>query len=182
MRKIIIFGAGHFGTILHNLIQNLWSDDKEVCFYCDNNLPSGLYRKGIMVIRPDEIKKYASENTDIYISSPDIVDEVMSQLFKLNIGIPVYMVPDYVYKLAWNRKCPPLIPLDITKPRLPYLECRIVEHCNLNCRGCSVAANIREEEFMSLDEFEKDLIDLKKLFSGIKYFKLFGGSLFCTRT
>lgn len=175
MRKIIIFGAGYFGGILNNLISNLWSDDKEVCFYCDNNLPSGSYKNGIMVIGPDEIEKYASQDTDIYISSPDIVDEVITQLYSLSINIPVYMVPKYVYELAWNKQCPPLVELDVQKPRLPYLECRIVEYCNLNCRGCSVAANIREEKVLSLEEFENDLISLKRLFSGIKFFKLFGG-------
>ena len=67
------------------------------------------------------------------------------------------------------------VKMDISKPRLPYLECAIVGHCNLNCKGCSAIANIRKEQYVSVKEFEKDLIGLKRLYSGIKYFKLLGG-------
>ncbi len=92
----------------------------------------------------------------------------------------VYYTPDYVYKLRFFEKddegeLPVLVPLEVSKPRLPYLEYQIVNHCNLNCKGCNALVNIKKKYFFSIDDYEKDFIRLREMFSGIKYLKIFGG-------
>lgn len=173
MKKIIIFGAGNRGEQLLHIIQKF--DMGKVEMYCDNNLPVGSYRNGLRVIRPNELPVHITEDTVIYISSPDIVETVSAQLGQLGIGVPIYMVPRYVYSFQWNEDCPFLVRIDIEKPILPYLECGIVEHCNLNCKGCNALSNVSDKEFLDLNKYEQDLVQLSRLFSGIQYFKLLGG-------
>lgn len=57
------------------------------------------------------------------------------------------------------------------------LEMQIVSHCNLNCKSCCVFSPLATEEYMSLEQYEKDiariyeLVDEKKL----ERFTLVGG-------
>ncbi len=61
------------------------------------------------------------------------------------------------------------------KPVLPYLEMHVVDHCNLNCKGCSHFSPIADELFTDIDEFTNDLQQLSQLFSNIKVIRLMGG-------
>lgn len=45
-------------------------------------------------------------------------------------------------------------------------EVQLVEHCNLNCRGCDHFSPIAEKGFLDLDEYERDLARLSVLFDG----------------
>ena len=47
-----------------------------------------------------------------------------------------------------------------------FFEVGIVEHCNLNCRGCSHFSPIAEPYFMAPDVFERDTARLSELFHG----------------
>ena len=69
------------------------------------------------------------------------------------------------------------IPIDISKPRLDYMETEITHVCNLNCRGCCGFMNIvsGEERYYALGRFTADLKRLKELFWGIGKIRLMGG-------
>lgn len=50
-----------------------------------------------------------------------------------------------------------------------YFEIHIVDHCNLNCAGCShFSPLVEENRFKSLDEFRRDVQQLYNLFKGEK--------------
>lgn len=55
------------------------------------------------------------------------------------------------------------------------IEVHVVEHCNLNCRGCNHFSCIAEEGFLDLEAFEKDFGRLAEISK--KYFaiKILGG-------
>lgn len=56
------------------------------------------------------------------------------------------------------------------------LEIQVSEHCNLNCRGCSHYAPIAEQEFLDLEEYERDMARLGKLFDHeCRWIHLMGG-------
>ena len=59
---------------------------------------------------------------------------------------------------------------DLRKDMLNNLKFQVhlVEHCNLNCRGCDHFSPIAEQEFLDPDEFEKDITRLKELFPDSK--------------
>ncbi len=69
------------------------------------------------------------------------------------------------------------IRIDVSKPRLDYLETEITHVCNLNCRGCCGFMNlVREEErIYRYERFCADLARLKELFWGIAKIRLMGG-------
>lgn len=51
----------------------------------------------------------------------------------------------------------------IPKDFIPILEVHLVEHCNLNCSGCSHFSNLAEKQFTDINVFEKDLKLLSEL-------------------
>lgn len=56
------------------------------------------------------------------------------------------------------------------------IEIHIVEHCNLQCKGCVHFSPLAKEEFLSLEEFRKDLTRMYELTNGnIKIFNILGG-------
>lgn len=60
------------------------------------------------------------------------------------------------------------------KIRLEYIEIQIVNHCNLRCKGCTHFANIAEPYFITVEEFERNIIELSNKFD-IKIIRLLGG-------
>jgi MoaA/NifB/PqqE/SkfB family radical SAM enzyme len=63
------------------------------------------------------------------------------------------------------------------QPIFPYnLETHLVDHCNLNCKGCShFAPLVRGEVFYDLNHFEEDLLALRRLFRDVYEIRLMGG-------
>ena len=69
-----------------------------------------------------------------------------------------------------------LIPVDLSLPRLDYMETEISETCNLNCRGCCDFSNLLSgRRFYDFGQFCADLLQLKKLFWGVEKIRLMGG-------
>lgn len=55
-------------------------------------------------------------------------------------------------------------------------DIQVVEHCNLNCKNCNHCATVAEEEYLDIEEYERDCARLSKLFaSEVKYVALVGG-------
>lgn len=59
-------------------------------------------------------------------------------------------------------------------PKLPRLEVHIVDHCNLNCRGCTHFCSLADEKFLDIDVYEKDLKEIVKKIN-FNEIKLLGG-------
>lgn len=56
------------------------------------------------------------------------------------------------------------------------LEFHLVDHCNLNCAGCShFAPLVRGEAFSDLNTFKRDLFRLRQLFDDVYEIRLMGG-------
>lgn len=57
-----------------------------------------------------------------------------------------------------------------------HFEFHIVEHCNLNCRGCTHFSPLARQEYLSLTEFERDIVRLAFLTSNkARFINLLGG-------
>ena len=62
------------------------------------------------------------------------------------------------------------------QPRINAFEVHLVEHCNLNCKGCGHFSNIAEPEFLDIDSFTKDMLRMHELTGGdVSYIELLGG-------
>ncbi len=64
------------------------------------------------------------------------------------------------------------------KPELRYVEYHVAEHCNLNCMCCDHFCNVASPKFADLEQFKKDLAQLKTLFRTIVQIRLLGGEPF----
>ncbi len=179
IRGIVIFGAGAKGIILSRMLKcqdiALNIQHSGDIIFCDNYKSEGSFIEGIELIHPDKLLSI-QDSVEVFISSDKIVDDVIMQLHELDYKGKVWYVPDYSFRFRWNgTRLPFATKIDISKPRMPWLEYMVVEHCNLKCRGCSAMSNVNPPIYSSVERFEKDLLQLKKLFSGIKYLKLYGG-------
>jgi organic radical activating enzyme len=58
---------------------------------------------------------------------------------------------------------------------LGYLEVHLVDHCNLNCKGCAHFSPLCKAWFLNIDDFTRDLIRLKSEVTNIDLFRLMGG-------
>lgn len=61
------------------------------------------------------------------------------------------------------------------KPVLYRFEVQLVDHCNLDCRGCEHFAGLCRERFADLAEFETDMQHMANLFSRVRQIHLIGG-------
>ncbi|MDR0526896.1 MAG: radical SAM protein [Spirochaetaceae bacterium] len=55
------------------------------------------------------------------------------------------------------------------------VEFHVVEHCNLNCKGCNHFSPLAGEEFLPLENFEKDIKRLSEITKKLYQIKLLGG-------
>ena len=59
---------------------------------------------------------------------------------------------------------------------LEAMEIHAAEHCNLNCKNCSMFCGlVKKEAFPDYSEFEKGICLLKKYFQHVKVFRIIGG-------
>jgi hypothetical protein len=58
---------------------------------------------------------------------------------------------------------------------LDYLETHLVDHCNLNCKGCGHLSTVSPERFTDLAVFQRDFRRLGELFENISVIRLMGG-------
>lgn len=62
-----------------------------------------------------------------------------------------------------------------SKIELPYLETHLVDHCNLNCRGCGHFSPLSPKCYADISVFTRDIKRLATLFSDIGQMRLMGG-------
>lgn len=60
--------------------------------------------------------------------------------------------------------------------KIPFkIDVHIVEHCNLNCKGCSHFSSVAQPEFLNPKEYEKALLHLSRIEKSIGQIQLIGG-------
>ena len=58
---------------------------------------------------------------------------------------------------------------------LSHIDTHLVDHCNLNCKGCGHFAPLAEKYFADINVFRKDFLRLRQLSINIKVICLMGG-------
>ena len=61
------------------------------------------------------------------------------------------------------------------RPALEYVETHLVDHCNMNCCGCSHFSPLAEPWFARVEDFRRDMEALARLFRSIRTIRLMGG-------
>jgi MoaA/NifB/PqqE/SkfB family radical SAM enzyme len=97
--------------------------------------------------------------------------KITLRLFKkipylLKTYISPHILRDAVqYLLVSNKRITKIFPVEV----------HITEHCNLNCKGCSHFSSLAGEEYLRIEDFEKDCIRLSRITDKLYAFKLLGG-------
>ena len=66
-------------------------------------------------------------------------------------------------------------PIDNKSFVLPSIEYDVVDHCNLNCKGCGHLSPINQPYFASVESFRNDLLQLRKNNIGVERVRFLGG-------
>ena len=57
-----------------------------------------------------------------------------------------------------------------------FFDVEVTQHCNLNCKGCDSLAPLAGEEYLTIEECEKDLRRLSEVSGGIvEHINILGG-------
>lgn len=64
--------------------------------------------------------------------------------------------------------------IDLSVPFINYLEMNVVDHCNLNCKGCAHFSNVCDKNCVDLEQYKSDLKIISKKFN-VYYFRILGG-------
>ena len=169
---IIIFGYGLIGRYIYQVLQSSLSH-KPICF-CDN----GKIRQGkqgkIIVLSVQEAVREKREYLFLTASmnNSDIMKKQLVEL-GLNEERIISCVTQEALYMWEHRKTE----LDSYKVRDKIqFEINLVEHCNLKCKCCSQFSCIADEEYIDIEQMEKDLCRMTELFSGIcEHIYLIGG-------
>ncbi len=140
----------------------------------DMMLPS-VYR-GIPVCRRDSLT-----DPNLYILSLQTINEALL----CDICTKIYS-PYHLKKESWITENNIINDLQLLKNTLRrslqatvydfHFEFHLVEHCNLNCIGCTHFSPLAEPEFLSVEVFEQDIKRLSELTSKTaRFINLLGG-------
>ncbi|MDR2746419.1 MAG: radical SAM protein [Treponema sp.] len=111
----------------------------------------------------------------VYAAGKTGSEAVMAGLRKVR-AIIKWLVPDgllYRYIVPFYKK---ITRSSQKKRKQLRFQINIVDHCNLNCRGCTAFSPIAKEKYIDVSIFERDCIRLSELTGGqIELIDLLGG-------
>lgn len=181
--KVAIFGAGKAGQYLYSQI-NKFASDISVDAFIDSKMDEKVSVEGVSLYRPNEYLKNASVDAVIIAAGAQKAVLEMTQTIRKNGIYDIYVLQD----IAGKNKLPLFFNGDFIstrirklrfseeKPSLPYFEMPIIDSCNLNCKGCLFGCNRNGvQEYMTLEEIEKDFKRMAELFEDIPWIRILGG-------
>ena len=141
-----IYGAGYVGNLLKKRMKKRGIDfDAFITTVIDRNVDGQLGLKDIII----------DDNTIVVVAVTEKYREEIINILKENYITQYVIISDKLIR---------------TMERIEYRKLRfqthIVEHCNLNCRGCYHFSSLANEEFLDIEEFSRDLKRLSTIFEG----------------
>ena len=156
-KKIVVVGASFVGKRLVELFSR---EDAEI-LVCDNSAKMQGTQERYTVVPVEEA---IVEGAAYLVSSESYFETLKQQL--VDLGVPennIFMAvtdesKEALFECKAKKKLTPLNKLQF--------EIDITAHCNLNCKCCSQFSCIADEEFLDIDQMERDFKRLGQLFSG----------------
>ena len=108
----------------------------------------------------------------------------MQRFLKARLPSPIYRVARSVWRSTGQASMVTRQPRAVRwfrrevlrkPPVLQHFEIHLTDHCNLTCRGCSHFSNITEPHFTRVDDFERDMRAMARLFPIVRHIFLLGG-------
>ncbi len=167
-QEVLLYGKGGVARTFMQWLQFRHLDD---------------YVKGFVVSQADNervcMDRPVIEVSNVKLTYPGaLIIVCVKNLYRAEIAdmLSRYELSDYILLSDdMIKKCS----IDVTHltPRKSLkFEVHITEHCNLNCRGCFHCSPLAKEEFLSVEEFQRDCQRLSELYHGnLEYMELLGG-------
>lgn len=176
--NLVIWGCENEGIEMFNSIKKIGKDTVK-CFADRNWDKVGNKVENLDVVSIYKVKDMLlKKEIDLIIAPSYLTAQGLEQYLRWN-GIPwekIYIMHvkifDELLKIEGSMK------KMLAREKLHHitsLEYEVVEHCNLNCKGCCYFANITEKKYKTVESFEQDLRRISELVDSIGTFKLLGG-------
>lgn len=173
-----------FEEYIVNTFQNHKTSDVKLKCFCDwNRDRDGGLSFGIPVIPLTSIQDgdydtilLAGFNTGYLSQMMRVVhDEKLNHILAIK-WFSLTTRKDFIIRDRFDGRHVVEMPGGGEKPCLGELQVHVSDNCNLNCKACShFTPFVLEHRCTDLKIFEKDLIQLSRLFSNIFVFQLMGG-------
>lgn len=160
---LIIFGAGNNGkNALEKLIGLV---DKSTLLFCDNDTSKqGKKVSNVLVISFQDAQKYKDA---YWIIASGAYEKMAEQLYQEGIfSFSIYIDGEFkkITDYHGGKVC------------TDYIQIRIVDNCNLNCKNCgSVCNKYVEPHCVDVEKYREDIIVLHQYISLIREIHLLGG-------
>lgn len=171
--KIAIYGSGDIATGLKNDLLRK-RKDLRIVFFINTYFSGELDGYKIYNIEEIEDQKDKFDFVVLAMMSPKSREEIKKSLISNGISNFIEIESNQLSKYIKVNK----FELNFKKIHLPvldYIETHLVDHCNLNCKGCSHFCNLAQKKFADVDDMKRSFVQLSKLFSNIKVIRLMGG-------
>lgn len=156
--EILIYGAGNYGTITGRYLKEKYGV-KIKCFVVSSKKQIDYKEDRLQeVYAIDEIANENCQNILIVAASEQKHPEMVQLASKLGFEKIYLVLNEYLSYMKSELRTDRLKPLSVLN-----FEVHITDHCNLNCRGCIHFSPLSEESFLSVDEFERDFVQMKRL-------------------
>lgn len=178
---IVIYGMGTGGKYVFNEIENTFNSKVSVRGWIDNYAEVRNYCD-LPVMKEEEFYQW-KEKPDV------VVVTILNQQGAQNAVVSL-LAHGYkeIYIIDHTNVIAKLPVLDETgdfsicmkrweqiEPIFPRVQYPVVDHCNLNCRGCTSYANIAKPAFVSCEEFKQDMKAMKRKITKMELFVFYGG-------
>lgn len=178
-KSIVIYGAGDYGSKCY---LNLSGENKIVIGFVDGS-PQKIDTL-FLGYRVYSIDAYKNNETTYVVASKYHWREMVLTLVNKGIQrarIIIYYSTDVYVRL--NEFKNDELDEYFAERKLPNkwlsFDYHLVEHCNLNCKGCLHFSNIAEKEYADINDFKKNIQRIKMVFGGrVKHIALLGGEPF----
>lgn len=165
MKRYIIIGTGKKAEILYNLLKTNGIEITFVdLFYKEQE--KKIYEHKVLDLKKIDFSNYADSNEVSIFIAKDYqfsLNDIYAHLHKCKIKSVSVFDGEKFEVLSFE-----------DKPVIGYIEMHLVNHCNLNCRGCSHMSNVSPVDFIEEDYFEKEIEILNSKFN-VQTIRLMGG-------
>lgn len=178
--NVAIITWGDEGRVLYELLDR--NGYNIICIIEDNskkwgmeynNTPIVSSGKGAVMFEEGSVEKFISPSLDEKLN-----DRVAKMLVAYGIGLDnlLYAPVETLKDVFSDKERIEKICLYTERTELETMEVHVAEHCNLNCKNCSMFCGLVENvEFPNYLEFEIGITKLKFFFPHIKKFRIIGG-------
>ncbi len=170
-KGIVIYGAGGYGKTMCQYLKEKYGIEI-VCFTVSSRKHMDCEEvDGRKLVPIHKVAKERRQSLLIIAVSEQKQEELLQQALELGFTKIYLVLNEFLRYMQSELNTKRLEPL-----KLLNFEVHITDHCNLNCKGCYHFSPLSEENFLSVEEYERDLEQLSRLCrEKISHITLLGG-------